>query len=325
MKTYYVKDLEKGMSLNGETFAVQKSELADTKSGKPYYRVTLVDKTGSISGNIWGDNFLNIEKKALKSGKVVLIDARVEEFKGALNLNIEKVNGVSEAALDEYIEGSDFDLDELFKDLETHIEKIQDKNIKKFMDNIFLDKEFAAAYKTMPAAEYVHHSFRGGLLEHVVEMLDMMEPMKRYYKEADFDLVTAGIILHDVGKLEELKVVETVVQRTKEGYLLGHIAKGYEFVTEQGKDILSEEQMLLLKHIILSHHGQMDFGSPVVPSTLEAAIVSVLDTASSQVRIFQKILRKSEGRDDEFAEWDNILKTKLYLPKKDSDEELTLI
>ncbi|MCA9380068.1 hypothetical protein KC675_02710, partial [Candidatus Dojkabacteria bacterium] len=113
MKTYYTSDLQKGMSLNGETFAVKEVQLTETKAKKPYYRVTLIDKTGSISGNIWGDKFSQIEKSSLKVGKVVVIDAVVEEFKGALTLNIERVNGVSEAVLDEYVEGSDFDLDEL--------------------------------------------------------------------------------------------------------------------------------------------------------------------------------------------------------------------
>lgn len=326
MKTYYVNDLEKGMTLGGETFAVQKVELAETKSKKPFYRVTLIDKTGSISGNIWGDNFQNVEKKALKPGKVVIIDARVDEFKGNLTLNIDRVNSVNEASLDEYVEGSDFDIDELYKNLQDYISNVKDKNIKKYLNELFSDKDFALKFKTRPAAEYVHHSFRGGLIEHVVEMLDMLQPMRRFYPEVDYDLVTAGIILHDVGKLEELKVEETVVQRTDEGYLLGHIAKGYEFVSETAKGVLDDDQLLRLKHIILSHHGQLDYGSPVVPSTIEASVVSVLDSASSQVRIYQKVLRKSEKRADDFSEWDNLLKTKVYLPKRNQEnDELTLI
>lgn len=322
MKTYYISDLQKGMSLLGETFAIRGVQLTETKAKKPYYRVSLIDKTGSISGNIWGDNFPNIEKSALKTGKVVVIDATVEEYKGSLMLNITRTNTVSEATLDEYIEGSDFDLDELFTQLTGYIEKIEDKKLKEYLEHIFSDKDFANKFKTMPAAEYVHHSFRGGLLEHVVEMLDLMQPLRTYYPEADFDLVTAGVILHDIGKLVELNVVDTVVQRSAKGYLLGHIALGLEFLCKDIDNYLTDEKSMLLKHIILSHHGSLEFGSPVVPSTIEASIVSQLDSTSSQVRIVQKVLRKNKNREDNFSEWDKILQTKVYQSRQTEDLRL---
>lgn len=323
MKIYYISDLQKGMSLKGETFAVKEAQLTETKAKKPYYKVVLIDKTGSINGNIWSDSFGQIQKGALKPGKVVVIDAVVDEYKGGLTLNIDRVSEVSEATLDEYVEGSDFDLDELFEKLMEHIEKVIDIKIKEYLKNVFSDSNFARRFKTVPAAEYVHHSFRGGLMEHVLEMLDMSTALRKYYPEADFDIVTLGIILHDIGKLEELKVADTVVQRTSEGYLLGHIALGYEFIVNSAKKYLSEEQMMLIKHIILSHHGALEYGSPVVPSTIEAQIVSVMDSASSQVRIVQKVLRKNKSREENFSEWDNILKTKVYQIKQ--KEELRLI
>ncbi len=323
MKTYYISDLQKGMSLRGETFAVKDVQLTETKSKKPYYKVTLVDKTGSVSGNIWSDSFPQVQKGALKPGKVVVIDAVVDEYRGGLTLKIDRVGEVSEATLDEYIEGSDFDLDELYTKLEEHIDNVKDDKIKAYLKHIFSDAQFVLKFKTVPAAEYVHHSFRGGLMEHVLEMLDMSRTLGSYYPEVNFDIVTLGIILHDIGKLEELKVEDTVVQRTKEGYLLGHIALGYEFFLRTSSGFLDNEQIVCIKHIILSHHGELEFGSPIVPATIEAQIVSVVDTASSQVRIVQKVLRKNKPRDDEFAEWDNILKTRVYQRKQ--KEELRLI
>lgn len=323
MKTYYTSDLQKGMSLKGETFAVKEAQLTETKAKKPFYKVILIDKTGSINGNIWGDSFGQVQKGALKPGKVVVIDATVDEYKGCLTLNIDRVSEVSEATLDEYIEGSDFDLDELFASLMEYVENVEDSQIKAYLKKLFSDSDFALKFKTVPAAEYVHHSFRGGLMEHVLEMLDMSKALRKYYPEANFDIVTLGIILHDIGKLQELKVADTVVQRTPQGYLLGHIAMGYEFISTTAKEYLSEEQMMLIKHIILSHHGALEYGSPVVPSTIEAQIVSVMDSASSQVRIVQKVVRKNKTRDDNFSEWDNILKTKVYQTKQ--KEELRLI
>ncbi|HRO65517.1 MAG TPA: hypothetical protein PKU78_04825, partial [Candidatus Dojkabacteria bacterium] len=112
-------------------------------------------------------------------------------------------------------------------------------------------------------------------------------------------------------------------QRPPRGYLLGHIALGLEFIEKTASDKLDDEQLMLLKHIILSHHGSLEFGSPVLPSTIEAAIVSELDSSSSQVRIFQKVVRKSKNRDDNFSDWDNILRTKVYQSKQ--NDELRLI
>ncbi|MEI7579361.1 MAG: HD domain-containing protein [bacterium] len=313
MKSLYVKDLSRGMQISGETFAVGEVKLAETKDKKPYYRVTLLDKTGSIPGQIWSDNISNVEKKALQSGRVVIINAGVEEFKGTLQLNISAVNSVDEVQLDEYMEASRFNLDELWDKMQTYVKAITDVQIQEFLAKVFADETVAQNLKVAPAAEYVHHSFRGGLLEHIVEMLDLCEPLKTYYPEANYDLVSAGIILHDIGKLLELKVNGAVVQRTKEGYLIGHLMKSYEFVLENARGILDEEHLLNLRHIILAHHGLLEYGSPVVPATIEAAIVHSIDATSTNVRIFQKILKKAAGKkNDEFAEWDNIIRARVY-------------
>lgn len=323
MKTYYVEDLAKGMVLNGETFAVKEVKLLETKAKQPYYKVVLVDKTGDISGNIWSDNIPNIEKKALKAGKVVMVNARVEEFKSALQLNIDSVNSVDESSLDEFIEASDFDLEELWAIVDGYIEKISDTAIKNFMQKVFADQDLLKKFKVSPAAEYVHHSFRGGLMEHVSEMLEMMNSVRKFYPEVNYDMVTAGIILHDIGKLTELDIEGTVVHRTKEGRLLGHLISSFEFVKDNAKGILNDEQILQLKHVILAHHGQLDYGSPVTPATIEAMMVHALDHSSSQIRIFQKIIRKNIKREDPFSEWDNVVKTRVYRTSSDSDQDTT--
>jgi len=315
MKKYYIKDLSKGMTLNGETFAVQEVKKAETKNGKPYYRVKLIDKSGDINAQIWSEAISNVDQGGLKVGKVIMIDASVEDYRGTLQLNISKATSVSESDLDEYLESSDFDLDDLWKTLENYIAKVENVNIKKFLEAIFYDKFIKDNYKTHPAAEYVHHSFHGGLLEHVVEMLDLTVPISKYYKEADFDLVTAGIILHDIGKLYELQIEGTVVQRTKEGYLVGHLVKSYELLLKFGEKILDEEQLINLKHIVLSHHGILEYGSPVVPATIEAAIVHAVDEASTSIRIFQKVIRKNSNKKESFSDWDPILKTRVYNKK----------
>ncbi|HLD03874.1 MAG TPA: HD domain-containing protein [Candidatus Dojkabacteria bacterium] len=313
MKSIYIRDLKKGMVINGETFAVQQSETAETKDKKPYYKLTIADKTGLVKAFVWSENIPNVERGSLKEGNVILIDGTVEEFRGVLQVNILKINKVDENTIEEFVEGSEFDLDELWKMLERHMQEIKNAKLALFVKKIFEDGDLKRRFKTSPAAEYIHHSFRGGLLEHVVEMLDLIKTLRNYYTEADFDLIIVGIILHDIGKIFELESVGVITRRTKEGYLIGHMIKSYELLLEKGQEILNEEQILNLKHIILSHHGSLEFGSPVVPATIEAAIVHTIDYASSKIRSYQRVIRKShdtEGRG--FSEWDRTLGTKVY-------------
>jgi len=313
MKTYYVKDLRKGVVLSNESFAVKSVESSQTKDKKPFYKLLLIDKTGEVKGQIWSDHFADVEKTALIPGNVIMINGMVDDYKGSLQINILSASRLDDNQLTDYMEASDFDLEELWQDLQQHLAKVKTPQIKKLFEKLFSDQELTRKYKTYPAAEYVHHAFQGGLLEHVVEMLDISGPLKKYYPEANFDLITAGIILHDIGKLYELEPIGVVVQRTTEGYLVGHLVKSFEVLGEVGGNILDAETMLNLKHIILSHHGYLEFGSPVLPATIEANIVSYLDQLSSKTRVFQKLIRKNIGNEALFSEWDKITGLRIIL------------
>jgi 3'-5' exoribonuclease len=312
MKNIYVSDLKKSDILTDELFAIQNIERLQTKDGKPYVRVYLTDKTGTIVAQIWSDNLANVERGALEKGAVIMIDAKVEEFKGNLQLSITKAKKVSEQFIDDFIEGSQFKIEDMWEKLEKYMKSIKDENISKYLDVLFSDNDLKAKFKIYPAAEYVHHSFQGGLLEHVVEMIDISEPMKIYYPKANFDIIYAGIILHDIGKLLELNAVGMAIQRSVEGYLLGHLIKSYELLIEKGTGVLNEQNMLALKHIILSHHNELEYGSPVKPVTLEAMIVSKIDYLSSQTRMLQRVLDSNSIDEMGFTEYDRILGNKAY-------------
>ncbi|MFQ5493168.1 MAG: 3'-5' exoribonuclease YhaM family protein [Candidatus Dojkabacteria bacterium] len=312
MKSLYVRDLEKGMTVAGEVFAVQEVEQGETRNGKPFYKTVFTDKTGTVKGQIWSDKFDNVDRKALKPGNVVMLDATVDEFRGSLQLNVLKLTRVDETKLDEFIEASDFDLDDLWEDLTKYIEDIKRDDLREFLEKIFEDKEFVRNFKTAPAAVLIHHSFRGGLMEHVLEILAMADSIRRYYPEADFDLVVVGAILHDIGKLWEIESVGMVSQFSKKGKLIGHVIQGFEFVIEKASGILDEETLLQLKHIVLSHQGEKEYGSPVVPSTIEAILVSSLDNASFKIRAFQKIIRKDIDKEGDFTSYDRYAGTSIY-------------
>ena len=313
MKTYYVKDLQKGLVINNESFAVKLSETGTTKDGKAYYKLLLIDKTGEIKAQVWNDKIPNVEKGCLKPGNIVMINGTVEDYRGVLQLNVFGASRVSESKVSDYMEASDFDIDELWTDLNNHISSIKSPDIQTLMAKTLADADLVRKFRTYPAAEYVHHDFQGGLLEHVVEMMDTVQPLRRFYPEANFDLVIVGIFFHDIGKLWELEPVGVTIERTNEGYLMGHLVKSFEVFSQLASGTLKPETMLSIQHIILAHHGSKDFGSPVVPASIEAAIVFGVDYLSTKIRIFQKVLRKNTENEGFFSETDKFIGGKVFL------------
>lgn len=288
MKTLYVCDLQKSQVFDNESFVIFEAEKLQDKNGNHYYSLTLGDKTGRIPAKIWGDKLATIDSKAVKTGSVVEIAAKVEEFKGKLQLNILALIGVSESVLEEYLEQSEYDSEKMTAELFDVIDGIKDRGIKKVLKKILNDKEILRKYKYWPAAVTVHHDFRSGLLQHVLEMLEIAKGLKKYYPEANFDILTAGIILHDIGKIYELDASGIVANVTKIGTLVGHITKGAILFHDFAKDILPEDTYLHILHLILSHHGILMYGSPVIPSSVEAVMLSLIDNLSSKVRVAEK-------------------------------------
>jgi 3'-5' exoribonuclease len=305
MKTIYVADLKSGEQVDGETFVIAKSEKKQDKNNNDYYSLELADKTGRIPAKIWSQNLPGIDKDALKEGRVVVIEAMVDSYRGNLQLKIYKLSQVDESSLDEYLESSTFDADEMFQTLMSEIEKISDKGIKKVLQKMFEDKEIARRFKYWPAASSIHHEFRSGLIQHVLEMLTISKSLKVYYPEANFDILTAGIILHDIGKLYELDASGIVASYTKEGLLKGHITIGLEMFEKYGGRDLPEDTYLHIAHLILSHHGTKEFGSPVVPLTVEAFMLTHIDNLSAKPRTAQKFT--SQGIEEDgfsgFIHW----------------------
>jgi len=315
MKSIFIKDIKSSDILSQELFAIQNYEKLQTKDGKSYVRLYLIDKTGTITGNIWADNLANIERGSLEKGSVIMIDAKAEDFKGVTQLNIQKINKVTEHFVDDFIEGSQFSQEELWERLTKHLSNIKNENFKKLIDKLFSDSEIKTRFTYFPAAEYIHHGFQSGLLEHVVEMLDISTSMENYYKEANFDIIRTGIIFHDIGKIFELIRTGVVMERTIEGYLIGHLILSYETLIKFSTGILNDDELLALKHVVLSHHGTREFGSPVIPATLEATIVYHIDVLSSQTKSLERVTKTKAIDEKGFTEFDRILGTKVYVGK----------
>lgn len=311
----FVKDLREGTFISDQVFSIEEIQQHKTRAQNPYYRLILQDKSGEIVAKIWQDDFPNCHLKNVNSSDVIKIDGEISMYNGQLQLIIKKLDKTDNYDISDLLQASDRNLDEMFTQIQKEIEKLENKDLKKLFKNIFNNDAFVKRFKRTPAAEKVHHDFIGGLMEHILEMIDTAKPMLKYYPEADRDIVTSGIILHDIGKVYELGVKKTALIRTTAGKLIGHIVQGVEFVKEKLPKDFPEKLWLKIEHIIVSHQHQVDneYGSPTKQATIEAAIVHSVDYASSHVRQFQKAIKLGEGHTPGFSDYQKWIATQVYL------------
>jgi 3'-5' exoribonuclease len=305
MKNTYVKDLKKGLALNQENFLLVEAEKAIDKNGAEYYKVVVADKTGKVEAKIWGDKLVGIDRALLVPGTVLCVNCRVEEFRGIPQLNITDAGLAEDAEMDDFVETSAYSPDEMMDELMMEIQTIQDPKLKHVITMIITDEEMNRKLRFWPAGKSVHHEFRSGLLQHVLEMLEIKRSLARFYPEVNYDVLTAGIILHDIGKLEELDNSNVGANYSTKGLLMGHINLGVIIFTKFADSMLDEGTYNHICHLILSHHGTHEFGSPVLPSTTEAVMLSKIDDLSSKARSADSATsRIMEGQEfSDFNRW----------------------
>jgi 3'-5' exoribonuclease len=295
MKTIYVKDITKNMLIENEPFAVLEVNQSKDRNGNLFYNVVLGDKTGRIPGKLWYQQFEMANPKLLKIETIVLVTAKVDEYKGTLQLNILSLQPVNETSLEEFIQSSEYDPDKMLEELFQRVKTIKNKDIREVVTNILSDKEIGRKFKYWPAGNSVHHAFRSGLLQHVLEMLNISDSLRQFYPTLNYDVLIAGIILHDIGKIEELSGGLSS-QYTLKGSLIGHINLGVRLFHKFAEK-LNEKTKLHIEHLILSHHGKLEYGSPILPSTPEAIALHYIDNLSSKLR--SSIKAVSEIPEDE--------------------------
>ncbi|MDD3480845.1 MAG: HD domain-containing protein [Patescibacteria group bacterium] len=305
-KKLYIKDLKVGDSIFGEIFAVKSFTRKASRNNKPYIDIELADNSGTVRGKIWSDDIANCEE--VEEGDVVEINATVEEYNGP-QLNITNLKKIDKYEIGELQQKSQFDIEKMWADVKKTMDGIKNPHLKKLLDNVF-DKETTELYKKAAAAYRVHHAYVGGLLEHSWEMLKMADGVKDHYPKINMDLVNTGIILHDIGKMEEY-VITTTIGFIDRGKLLGHIYMGAEKVKENLPKDMPEDLAEEIIHIILSHHGEPGMGSPIRPMTTEALAVHVFDVASSKMNTAYNHIVGDYGT-DKYTPYIPQLETELY-------------
>lgn len=297
----YIETLREGERV-GDIYLCKFKQSAMTKNGKPYENVILQDKTGTIDAKIWDPGSAGIDE--FDSLDYVDVVGDVTSFQGALQLNIKRVRVAREGEYDEkdYLPVSSLDIEEMYQELMKLESSIQNPYLKKLTDSFFVENEaFIKAFKGHSAAKSVHHGFVGGLLEHTLSVTKICDFYASQYSILNRDLLLCAAMFHDIGKIRELSNFPEN-DYTDDGQLLGHIIMGVELVGAGARRIPDFPKKLAteLKHCILAHHGELEYGSAKKPALPEAMALYFADNADAKMETFKEALNAS-GREQRMA------------------------
>lgn len=281
MKDSFVADLKPGSNVH-TTFLVQSRELKKARAGGSYLEVRLQDATGHISARHWDADGLQFD---FDVNDLVLVEADVEEHQGVIQLRLGSIVKHSGTAdFRDYLPRSSHDCEAVYACLLERLRRIPEGPIRKLLLAVMEDAEIARQYKLAPAAVLYHHAYLGGLLDHVSSLVSLGDRLADHYPWLNRELLLAGLVLHDLGKIEELRY-EGAFRYSTRGQLLGHIVIALEIVRRKiaGLPGFPESLANQIEHIILSHHGKLDFGSPKEPMFAEALAVHYLDDLDSKL------------------------------------------
>src|ERR1700733_5301155 len=295
MKQSFVSSLQDGQTVTTH-FLVCVKEIRSTREGKSYLRLELGDATGRVEARMW-EGFDRMAA-SFERDDFVKVQARVENYRNKLQLAIEKIRRADESEVDpaDFFAHTKEDVDELYARLLNVVASVGNSWLRQLLESVVQDPEIVPRLKRAPAAKVMHHAFYGGLLEHVLSLCNLCRVVLNHYPEANADLLLTGAVLHDVGKLTELSY-ERSIGYTDQGQLLGHILLEYESVTRAIDAIEGFPPALktLVQHMLVSHHGKYEFGSPKLPMFREALMLHYLDDLDSKMAAMRSALDSDQG------------------------------
>ena len=292
----YINELREGENIS-EVYLCKTKSTATTKAGKSYYSLMLQDKSGSIDGKVWE---LNNAIDHFEAMDYIRVDAQVTSFNNTLQLNIKRIRKADEGEFEprDYLPCSDKDIDTMYKELIGIVESVKDEHLNKLLKMFFVDDEsFIKKFKNHSAAKSIHHGFIGGLLEHSLSVARICIYIADNYPAVKRDLLVSAALLHDIGKVDEISNFPEN-DYTDEGQLIGHIVMGAMMVSEKIKTIEGFPPVLAneLKHCILSHHGELEFGSPKKPGLIEALAPAHADNLDAKLETFTELINANKGK-----------------------------
>jgi len=319
-KNIYIKDIRAGDRVN-DLFLVTEKNMAISQKGNPYLNLKLRDITGEVDGRVW-DRATEMNN-IFQIGDVIRIQSHAVSFRNLLQLSISQIAVADDPSINptDYLPSSPSDSSEMFASLMDIINTIRNPHLKALLERIFSDEETADSFRKAPAGKGFHHAYIGGLLEHTLSVTQLLDLVANHYREVNRDLVIAGGILHDIGKIYELSFNGTL-DYTDEGRLIGHIVMAVELVDAKISEIpdFPKPLALELRHILLSHHGTAEFGSPKRPKTVEALIVNFIDDMDSKTNAFTGFINAQEDESN-WTHYHRLLERFLYKGQKQENEE----
>jgi 3'-5' exoribonuclease len=317
MNRRYVNTLSDGENID-EVFLLAEKQLRANRNAELFLLAQLRDRTGQISGLLW-----NVREESLagiQAGQFVRIRGKVQLYQGNLQVILSHIAAEPDDGIDpsEFIPGTSVETGKLLERLKQLLSTIQDRKLRLLGEAFTNDHEIIDGLARAPAGVRLHHAYHGGLLEHIVNLLETAVRIVDLYPTVDRDLLLLGILLHDLGKVRELGY-ETTFVYTDEGQLIGHLVIGIEMLNEKvaalkqatGEDF-PREALLRLKHMIVSHHGSYDFGSPKLPMTPEAIFLHHLDNLDAKVNEFNTLIESDPNAESTWTPYNTNLGRKLF-------------
>ena len=295
MKDFYIRDC--GANENQvitSSFVVASKQVKSKKTGEPYLALSLSDRSGQLEAKVWDNvsEFIN----AFEQDDVVKVKGLLNRFNQRWQLTVHKLRRVEESEIDfaDYLPKTTKDIEQLWRTLGNFVAEFKNPYLKNLVEAFMADAEIAAAYKCAPAAKSLHHAFIGGLLEHVVSLFEMCHQVAGHYPQIDRDLLLTGAFLHDIGKIHELSYGRSFSYTTR-GQLLGHMVLALRMVSDKLRALPDFPPRLrtLVEHMIISHHGKLEFGSPKLPQFPEALLLHYLDDMDSKMECMRALVTES--------------------------------
>ncbi len=289
--------------------------MSTAKNGVTYLSIKLSDKTGEIDGRLW-DNADEVAGK-FEREDFVRIKGMASNYQGSMQIKMKTLEKVDDSRVDiaNFLECSPRRPEDMVQELRAVAASLKEGYLQQLMNAFLSDNAFMESFKRSPAAKTLHHNYIGGLLEHVLELINLSRDVAKHFPSINVDLLTVGSFLHDIGKVRELTVKKSIGYTT-EGRLIGHISLGYEMIVEKIKALpgFPQELTMLLKHIILSHHGEYEFGSPKRPKIQEAIVINYLDDLAAKINNFKTTLQKENVAEGEWTGYSKMHDRYLYRP-----------
>jgi len=324
MKDFYICDCARHENkVITSSFVVVAKQIKPKKTGEPYLALTLGDRSGQLEAKMW-DNVDEV-LEAFEQDDFLKVKGLINKYKQRFQLTIHKLRklGESEIEFSDYLPKTTKDIDELWRTLSDFVAGFQNPHLKTLVQAFMADPEIAAAYRNAPAAKTLHHAYIGGLLDHVVSLFRSCDLICRNYPQINRDLLLTGAFLHDIGKIHELTYNRSFTYTTK-GQLLGHMILDLEMLRAKLAHLsgFPEELKTMVEHLIISHHGQYEFGSPKLPMFPEALMLHYLDDLDSKMEAMRAHFERESTLDGPWTSYNAslgrpLLNTEKYLaPKK---------